>query len=105
LVVVLEGQVDVEVAGRVDSVKGRLRTDFEAIPDLPVSKFILRMDGGRRGLLINSVNFCEAAAKAQVEMTGQNGVRRNSRVKVQTGCRKGARRSGKRRLHHRTAVR
>jgi hypothetical protein len=105
LVLDLKGQVDVEVAGRVDSVQGRLRTDFATVPDLPVSKFVLRMDGGRRGLLINTRNFCEGPARAHVEMTGQNDMQETDRVPVKAGCRRAAKGSGKRRLFHRKAVR
>ena len=34
------------VAGRVDSVKGGIRNSFEAVPDAPVTKFVLEMQGG-----------------------------------------------------------
>jgi hypothetical protein len=33
----------------VDSVKGAIRTTFEATPDAQVEKFVLEMQGGKRG--------------------------------------------------------
>jgi hypothetical protein len=94
LVIDLEGQVDVELAGRVDSVNGRLRTTFEGVPDVPVSRFVLNLVGGRKGLVINSEGLCGRAKRAKVVMVGQNGVRRVRNPKVRTGC--GSRSSSKR---------
>ena len=37
LVLDLEGQIDIELAGSIDTVEGRLRTTFEAVPDAPVT--------------------------------------------------------------------
>ena len=37
--------------GRIDSVKGGIRTTFEGVPDAPVTKFVLSMQGGKKGLL------------------------------------------------------
>ena len=45
------GQVDVALDGRIDSVKnGRIRNTFETVPDAPVTKFVLEMQGGKEGL-------------------------------------------------------
>ena len=49
MVLDLKGQIDIELVGKVDSVKGRLRTIFASIPDAPISKFVLDLQGGRRG--------------------------------------------------------
>src|SRR5262249_4239266 len=45
LVVALGGKVDVDLAGFVDSVHGRLRNTFNVIPDAPVSEFHLSLFG------------------------------------------------------------
>ena len=51
----LEGQIDFELVGRIDSAKnGALRTTFEGVPDVPVTQFVLNLAGGARGLLQNS---------------------------------------------------
>jgi hypothetical protein len=88
LVLDLRGQVDFELAGRIDSVNGRLRSTFESIPDVPVSKFVLDLVGGRKGLLINSNALCGARKRGTVKMTGQNGEVVKSRPLVRTSCRK-----------------
>jgi hypothetical protein len=75
LVVDLHGQVDVTLVGRIDSVNGGIRTTFEAAPDAPVSKFTLKMQGGKKGLLVNSTNLCRhpKANRAISLMEAQNG--------------------------------
>ena len=37
------------------------------------------MQGGKKGLLVNSRNLCKAPARADVKMAGQNGKRSNSK--------------------------
>jgi len=111
LVSSLRGQVDVELSSRTDSVRGRIRNIFDIVPDVPVSKFILTLRGGRKGLLVNSRNQCPrkkrvrgAAAKRSdatlskkrkrgrrgqrviVRFKGQNGKKRNLRLRLRTPC-------------------
>lgn len=95
LVAALNGQVDVVLDGRIDSVKGRLRTTFDTVPDVPVSKFALTIRGGRkRGLLVNSTNLCAKRYKVIARFTGQNGKHANQRPKLRTPCK------GKKHRHH-----
>ena len=86
----LEGQVDLELVGRVDGVKGRLRTSFEAVPDAPVTSVTIDLLGGSKGLLINSESLCEKPKRATVRMTGQNGTVVKSSPKLKTNCGSGA---------------
>jgi hypothetical protein len=89
LVIALHGQVDVDLAGRIDSVNGGIRTTFAAVPDAPVTKFILTMQGGRRGLLQNSRNLCAAPSAAAVAFDAQNGKGIDRRPRVKNACRRG----------------
>jgi hypothetical protein len=73
LVVALKGQVDVDLAGRIDSVNGGIRTTFGQVPDVPVSKFTLRMKGGKKSLLVNSADICRSKDRATVKMRAHNG--------------------------------
>jgi hypothetical protein len=73
LVAALNGQINVDLDGRIDSVKGGIRNTFEMVPDAPVSKFTLEMQGGKKGLLVNSTNICKSTNKATVLFDGQNG--------------------------------
>jgi hypothetical protein len=82
----LEGQFDVEAIGRVDSVDARLRTTFETVPDVPISRVVLNLAGGRKGLIQNSVSLCGAVRRASVRMTGQNGVTVDRRTALDVPC-------------------
>jgi hypothetical protein len=86
LVVALHGIVDVNLVGRIDSLKGQIRTTFESVPDAPVSKFVLRMQGAKKGLIVNSRNLCAAPSRATVELTGQNDREHNFRPVVAADC-------------------
>jgi len=95
LVAALSGQVDVVLAGRVDTGKNKgIRTTFEAAPDAPVSKFVLEMQGGAKGLLINSENICRGEQLASSRLVGQNGKLSETRPLVKNSCKK-ARKAGK----------
>jgi len=74
LVAALDGQIHVDLVGRIDSdAKGGIRTTFATVPDAPVSKFVLRMQGGKKGLLENSTDLCRSTKRASAHFTGQNG--------------------------------
>ena len=68
LVAELNGQIEVDLVGRIGSPKkgGGLRTTFDVVPDAPVSEFTLTMKGGSAGLLQNSVNLCRAKRHVDV---------------------------------------
>jgi hypothetical protein len=84
----LEGQFDIELAGRIDTVKGgSLRTTFAGVPDAPVSFFELKLLGGSRGLLQNSRSLCAGKPKkADTRMVGQNGAVVKAKTKLQVAC-------------------
>jgi hypothetical protein len=107
LVADLRGQVDVELDSRTDSSRGRIRNTFDVVPDVPVTKFVLTLRGGKRGLLINSQNQCPPrkrhgsegkgaqASKAHqrargkraiVRFKGQNGKKLNMRPRLLLSC-------------------
>jgi hypothetical protein len=68
------GKINIALDGHIDSVKGgRIRNTFEAVPDAPVTKFTLEMQGGKKGLLVNSTDLCKGTNKAIADFTGQNG--------------------------------
>jgi hypothetical protein len=73
LVFDLHGLVDIEVSVRIDSAQGGIRATLENSPDAPLSKVDLRMQGAKKGLIINSRNLCGSTNRANVEFTGQNG--------------------------------
>jgi hypothetical protein len=72
LVFALRGHgVEVDVAGRIDSFGGGIRGSFPVIPDAPVSKFVLTMKAGKRGVLVNAENLCRRRQLATAKFIGQ----------------------------------
>jgi hypothetical protein len=90
--------IEIELAGKTDSVKGALRNTFEAVPDVPVTKFSLTLFGGKKGLIEMSSGFC-ANPKADVKFTGQNGAESDSTPKVAAKCPKAKKGKGKGKAH------
>ena len=88
MVAALHGQVDIDLDGRIDSVKGKIRNTFDVVPDVPVSKFILTVRGGKHGLLVNSRSLCAHKYKVLARFTGQNGKHANMRPKLRAPCKK-----------------
>lgn len=86
MVVGLQGQVDINLVGRIDSVNGGIRTTFGAVPDAPVSKFILNLFGGKKGLIVNSRNLCAQKQRAEVRFKGQNGRVYDSNPEIKAQC-------------------
>jgi uncharacterized repeat protein (TIGR01451 family) len=92
LVVALRGQIPLQLVGFVDSVgrKGaevrRVRSRFLGLPDAPVSRFELRLAGGKKGLLENSKALCKLDRRAKLQLAGQNGKAYDTEPKVQVKC-------------------
>ncbi len=97
IVAALNGQIDIALVGHVESVPGRLRTTFSTVPDAPISKFTLSLDGGNKGLLENGTNLCAQTLRASVDIGGQNGKTANQSPVLQAPCprkRKGHKKNG-----------
>jgi hypothetical protein len=96
LVVALHGPVtqpiEVVLDGRIDSVKGGIRTTFEKIPDAAVSNFVLTLPKGKKSLLSNSTNICSGVNKASAQMSAQNGAELHLEPAMQAPCKKKAKR-------------
>jgi hypothetical protein len=90
LVVALHSdRININLHGRIDSFGGgRIRTTFEEVPDAPVTKFVLTMQGGKKGLLINSTNICKGKRRAIVGFQGQNGRKTVAKPAIRPTCRK-----------------
>jgi hypothetical protein len=86
LVFDLHGLVDIEVGVRIDSEKGGIRASLESSPDAPLSKVLLKMQGAKKGLIINSRNLCGAPSKANVDFVGHNGKEASANPVMQAEC-------------------
>jgi hypothetical protein len=95
----LHGQFHIVLVGHVDSVHARIRNTFETVPDAPVSKFVLNLNGGKKGLLVNNRNLCAHTLHVKALFTAQNGTERESRPRLGTSCR-GKKPKRKQRIRH-----
>jgi hypothetical protein len=85
----LEGQVDIDLVGKIDSFRGGIRTTFGHVPDVPVTKFVMTLPGGKHGLLVNSTNLCAKPVKAVIRFKAQNGKKlrpRSRHTRLRTPC-------------------
>jgi hypothetical protein len=53
-----------------------MKTVFSTVPDVPVSKFVLNMKGGGKGLLVNSRDLCAGRNSSYLSFKAQNGKKR-----------------------------
>jgi hypothetical protein len=82
----LHGLVDVETVARIDSKDGGIRATFANLPDAPITKVIVRMQGAKKGLIVNSTDLCARRHKADALFGGHNGRRREARPVVGAEC-------------------
>ena len=82
--------IEVELAGRIDSVNGGIRTTFDLVPDQPVNKAIFSLEGGKKGLFVNSRDICAHTYRATAKFDGQNGKTHDFRPKLNASCGKGS---------------
>jgi hypothetical protein len=89
-------EVKLEVPTRIDSIRGGLRAIAGATPDAPVSKVIVEMQGGQKGLFVNSRELCRQKNRASARLTAHSAKRLALKPVVRAQCAKG-RRGAKRR--------
>jgi len=73
LVLAMHGLIDFDAVGRIDSVNGGIRSTFDFVPDAPITKVVLNMQGGKKGLLVNSTNLCKGKHRAITRFGAHNG--------------------------------
>lgn len=86
LVIALKEPVAINVVGRIDSIDGGIRVTFNSIPDSPVTRAVVNMDGGAKGLLVNSRSLCTATPHSSLRLRGQNGKERNLHPALLSKC-------------------
>jgi hypothetical protein len=79
LVADLRGQVNIQLHGVISSKRGGIKTVFRTVPDVPVKKFVLNMQGGQKSLLVNSRDLCKSRQSSYLNIGGHNS--RRMRVK------------------------
>jgi hypothetical protein len=92
LVVALHGPpsqpIELDAAGRVDSVNGGLRVRFEEVPDAPFTKLIFNAQGAKKGLFQNSTNICKGTHRATLKLDAQSGKVSDSQPELVAQCAK-----------------
>jgi hypothetical protein len=85
----LNGEVRINVRGTTDVEKLRLVSTFERVPDAPISRFELRIAGGRRGILAvtGRRGICQRRRVSDVQLTGHNAKQAASKVRMAAPCR------------------
>jgi hypothetical protein len=86
--------IHLEADGRIDSIKGGIRTTFEFVPDAPITRVVLKMKGAKKGLLQNSRDICAQTFKANASFAAHNGRTLTAQPEMQARC-KGSARKGK----------
>ena len=89
LLVALRGQVSLNLLAATSVERGAIVTTFEALPDAPITRFELELNGGRRGILAVTLgrSLCRGRQLARVAMEGHSGARLRRAVALRTACR------------------
>lgn len=67
------GAIHIVLEGEIGPTKqGGIQAFFADLPDEPLDKFVMTLNGGKRGLLQNSANICAFPPEATVKALGQN---------------------------------
>jgi len=99
LVFDLHGIVDFEAVARIDSIRGGIRTIFTGVPDAPISRVVLNMQGARKGLIVNSTDLCAKKHRANARFGAHSAKQRTLKPLLRPSCKQ--KRRAKRARHSR----
>jgi hypothetical protein len=94
IVVALRGEIAINLQGRSSVKGGKLVNTFASLPDAPIARFNLNINGGSKGILAvtrtrrGPINLCRGRHVAEVDTDGQNGKRHDFDVRMKTPCAK-----------------
>jgi hypothetical protein len=86
LVASLGGRMQLDLRAGLDSVDGRLRTTLQGLPDVPLSKVVLTMRGGEKGLLVNTGGVCRRELRGSGSFAAHSGKSHDTHPVVRTDC-------------------
>jgi hypothetical protein len=86
LAVVLNGEVELRLVGRLHASHGRLRLGFAGLPDVPLDYLRLRMAGGRKGVLVNSGGVCSGSKRVAAMLLSHSGRTLTARPRLRASC-------------------
>lgn len=93
LLVPLRGQIALDLRAQTSVSGGRLVTTFPTIPDAAVSKFTLKINGGKKGLLVvtgRGQSICQKNQVGNADLGAQSGVATTKNMTLTTPCGKPA---------------
>jgi len=84
------GAVHIVLEGKIGPTRqGGLSAYFANLPDEPVDRFTMTLNGGKRGLLTNSANICRVPPEATVKALGQTNLGTSFTTVLRGQCKKG----------------
>jgi hypothetical protein len=90
LLIELRGEINVNLRASSSVPDGKhLTTTFPAIPDAPISSFALKLNGGKKGILVvtdGHDDICYASQRPFLAAAGQNGKRVDSAITLTPEC-------------------
>ena len=90
LLIPLRGQIALDLRANTSTSGGKLVTSFSTIPDAPVSKFTLKINGGPKGIIVitgRGQNICSKTQTTTGNLEAQSGKTRGLSVRMATPCR------------------
>jgi hypothetical protein len=84
------GAIRIVLEGKIGPAKQGIRALFDDVPDAPINRFVMTLDGGKNGLLVNSADICKAPPLATVRALGQNNIGASFTTKLRGQCKKKA---------------
>jgi hypothetical protein len=99
------GAIRIVLEGKIGPTKqGGISAFFRGLPDQPVDRFVMVLNGGRRGLLQNSSDICKAPPEATVQALGQTNLGRRFTTTLRGQC-KGRKKAKRHHKKHRRPAR
>jgi hypothetical protein len=93
IVVALRGEIAVNLKGESSTTKsGKLVNTFANVPDAPISRFDLTINGGNSGIITVTrtrrakLDLCAGRHTAEADTDGQNGRRHDLDIRMKTPC-------------------
>jgi hypothetical protein len=87
------GAIRIVLEGKIGPTKqGGISAFFTGLPDQPLNRFVMALNGGRGGLLQNSADICRVPPEATVAALGQTNLGARFTTVLRGQCKKGGKR-------------
>ncbi len=86
LMLALDGQLSLTAVGKIRLKGRRAQLVFAGLPDVPVSKLVISLHGGRKGLLVNRRDLCIRRSYFSSRFVSHNGKEESRRSVLSGAC-------------------